>query len=342
MSSKSFKSFVLEDAEEIDEVLSQSDPASKWIHDFVKSDNPKFKGKTKKERIKMALGAYYAKQRNEEVESIDEISQQTKASYTAKAKAQVKELKPFTQKKSEYHDLAKNLIAKRTAGIAKANEELQDVAETTGVTNYNPPSQGGTRKELLAKYHKTKNAKDAEAARKAGATQKELQGVAEGRVDQLPTKGADYSDYDTEHLRTLLKPGILHRNEARFKALIRKELKKREQQSQQGVAEGLNEMDKSQTPPGRDGGHQFPEPKVSKKDRDAVKKDPAKHLSDLFAKYDKKKKGVAKEVIESSARSRISRMMQDKAMVKNPPKIPSHAERRAELETKEKESKKAE
>jgi len=32
-----------------------------WIKDFVHSDNPKFKGKDKKTRIKMALAAYYAK-----------------------------------------------------------------------------------------------------------------------------------------------------------------------------------------------------------------------------------------------------------------------------------------
>ena len=66
------------------------------------------------------------------------------------------------------------------------------------------------------------------------------EGVTEGKPNQLPTQGADYSKYDTDHLRTLLKPGILHRNEARFKALIRKELKKREQQ---GVAEGLEKKD---------------------------------------------------------------------------------------------------
>jgi hypothetical protein len=64
------------------------------------------------------------------------------------------------------------------------------------------------------------------------------QGVAEAQVTQLPTQGADYSKYDTDHLKMLLRPGILHRNEARFKALIRKELQKREQQSQQGVADG--------------------------------------------------------------------------------------------------------
>jgi len=62
--------------------------------------------------------------------------------------------------------------------------------------------------------------------------------MAEGSVDQLPTKDADYSKYDTDHLKMMLRPGMLHRNEARFKALIRKELQKREQQSQQGVEEG--------------------------------------------------------------------------------------------------------
>lgn len=70
--------------------------------------------------------------------------------------------------------------------------------------------------------------------------------VEEGKVQQLPTRGADYSKYDTDHLKMLLRPGILHRNEARFKALIRKELQKREQQ-------GVTEMDKSAPQPGRDG-----------------------------------------------------------------------------------------
>ena len=48
------------------------------------------------------------------------------------------------------------------------------VKENTGVTDYAPSSQGGTRKELLNKLTKTKAAEDAEAARKAGATQDEL------------------------------------------------------------------------------------------------------------------------------------------------------------------------
>jgi hypothetical protein len=48
-----------EDLDALHEVLSKDAKAGDWIHDFVHSTNPKFEGKTKKERIKMALGAYY-------------------------------------------------------------------------------------------------------------------------------------------------------------------------------------------------------------------------------------------------------------------------------------------
>lgn len=51
---------------ELNEVLSKDASASDWIHDFVHSDDPRFAGKSKKERIKMALGAYYDKQRSNE------------------------------------------------------------------------------------------------------------------------------------------------------------------------------------------------------------------------------------------------------------------------------------
>ena len=54
-----------EEFEYIEEKLTAADPASKWISDFVKSDNPKFAGKSKKERIQQALGAYYAAKRGE-------------------------------------------------------------------------------------------------------------------------------------------------------------------------------------------------------------------------------------------------------------------------------------
>ena len=56
----------------INEVLSTDASAGAWIKDFVNSDNPKFAGKSKEQRKKQALAAYYAKQRNEEVEQVEE------------------------------------------------------------------------------------------------------------------------------------------------------------------------------------------------------------------------------------------------------------------------------
>lgn len=56
----------LRETEQVDEVLSKKADAGEWIKDFVKSDNPKFAGKSKEKRKQMAIAAYYAKQRNEE------------------------------------------------------------------------------------------------------------------------------------------------------------------------------------------------------------------------------------------------------------------------------------
>lgn len=58
--------------EMINEVLSKDATAGDWISDFMKSDAPQFKGKSKDKLKKMALAAYYAKQRNEEVELAEE------------------------------------------------------------------------------------------------------------------------------------------------------------------------------------------------------------------------------------------------------------------------------
>lgn len=66
---------------------------------------------------------------DEDIEQVDEISQELKTRYKEKASAQMKELKPFTSKKSEYRDLAKNIIAKRKAGLAKVTEEVEQVDE---------------------------------------------------------------------------------------------------------------------------------------------------------------------------------------------------------------------
>jgi hypothetical protein len=47
------------ESDELDEKLTSGMSASEVIRDFVHSDDPKFAGKSKEERIKMALGAFY-------------------------------------------------------------------------------------------------------------------------------------------------------------------------------------------------------------------------------------------------------------------------------------------
>jgi hypothetical protein len=55
----------------LSEILKKSDPVGDWIRDFIDSDNSRFVGKSKKERINMALGAYYAAQRNESTAEVE-------------------------------------------------------------------------------------------------------------------------------------------------------------------------------------------------------------------------------------------------------------------------------
>ena len=125
------KSLKTEDTEMdyIEEKLTAADPASKWISDFVKSDNPKFAGKSKKERIQQALGAYYAAKggKNEEVEQVDEVSQKMVRAYRDKARDDLEDAKDnrayFKALKdtTSYED---DKIRKRTAGIKLATKKM--------------------------------------------------------------------------------------------------------------------------------------------------------------------------------------------------------------------------
>jgi ribosomal protein L31E len=60
---KAFNKEEVELDQQINEVLSKDASAGDYIHDFIHSDNPKFAGKSKAERKKMALGAYYGAQK---------------------------------------------------------------------------------------------------------------------------------------------------------------------------------------------------------------------------------------------------------------------------------------
>ena len=97
--------------------------------------------------------------KSEEVEQLDELSPQTKASYVAKAKEQIKQSEPFTKKGEEYRDIAKNFIAKRKKGITKANESvtLGRVGGRGNIHMYdrNPGPKDGSELENVPFHAKT-------------------------------------------------------------------------------------------------------------------------------------------------------------------------------------------
>ena len=49
--------------DKLDEILTKDDPIEVWIADFLDSDATQFEDKSKKEIIKMAIGAYYGSQK---------------------------------------------------------------------------------------------------------------------------------------------------------------------------------------------------------------------------------------------------------------------------------------
>jgi predicted RNA binding protein YcfA (HicA-like mRNA interferase family) len=89
-----------------------------YAHDLASGKYAKY-GFTKSG--KETAAAKRERMKKEEVEQLDEISQETKKSYVQKAKAEVKELKPHV--KGEYGSFAKNIIARRQKGIKMATEQ---------------------------------------------------------------------------------------------------------------------------------------------------------------------------------------------------------------------------
>ena len=130
----------------VKEVLNPEDDASVWIDDFVKSDDPRFAGKSKEERIKMALGAWYAAQKKESVEQSAESLEEATMNAAEKKMAQEihKVFKDGEQVSQAYamriRDMRKQLIKKfgnnwrQKAGITEEGaESLEEVVALPSV-----------------------------------------------------------------------------------------------------------------------------------------------------------------------------------------------------------------
>jgi hypothetical protein len=84
----------------INEVMKRDDSAGDWISDFLRSDNPKFDGKSKAERKKMALAAYYSMKKRSRNESVEDL-EMTKVSDEAEDTAARKSIKAKDTEKSQ-------------------------------------------------------------------------------------------------------------------------------------------------------------------------------------------------------------------------------------------------
>jgi len=103
---KDFKDLHTKDLEVYTEKLDPKADASEWIEDFIKSDAPQFKGKSKEERKEMALAAYYSARKKAGLEE-DRIEEATGKEIAAKMMKD-KMLKPFASKVAKM----KNVTAK--------------------------------------------------------------------------------------------------------------------------------------------------------------------------------------------------------------------------------------
>lgn len=140
---------------QIDEVLSKDASAGDWIHDFIHSDNPKFKGKSKAERKKMALGAYYAKQ-NEEAEQTDEalIGNQKKLDKNHNNRLDSQDFKILRGQKKANEETVDEVVrvldvSKSNAGVKpKTPEARSAAAAVVKAARANKPKDNYTGKTL--------------------------------------------------------------------------------------------------------------------------------------------------------------------------------------------------
>ena len=134
------------------EKLKASDPTGKWVSDFVDSDDPKFAGKSKKERIQMALGASYAAKRvegkiKEEAEEFDEeLTPMQKTHFDAMNKHRVAAQFATGPKKDEHltaaakheralrnhssQDHSSSMTASKKLGVTEEAEQLDEIGDT--------------------------------------------------------------------------------------------------------------------------------------------------------------------------------------------------------------------
>jgi hypothetical protein len=167
--------------QEMNEVLSKDASAGDWIHDFIHSDNPKFAGKSKEKRQKMALAAYYAKQKNEEVHpdekedkklirkmvKKDALKQELGEKYTAKELKMAGGIARDKRYAGGNMTGASNVMDKIRPGLSQTKQAQKALRQANEVVEIPDLQLSELTSNLLARY-KTRASADAKAADQAG------------------------------------------------------------------------------------------------------------------------------------------------------------------------------
>ena len=127
----------------INEVLSKDADAGDYIHDFVHSDNPNFAGKSKTERKKQALAAYYAKKNEEYVEE-GMLKNATKKAFKALTGGSDEDQRKALQRKMGVPQTGKKPTQKEEVEIVyEANIEPTSAKSRSHVSNLSNPTVNG-------------------------------------------------------------------------------------------------------------------------------------------------------------------------------------------------------
>jgi hypothetical protein len=140
----------------INEVMKRDASAGDWIHDFLHSDNPKFDGKSKAERKKMALAAYYSMKKRSRNESVEDL-EMTKVSDEAEDTAARKSIKAKDTEKSQ-----KIINFDKKYGTPNAFDEEVELDEGRGfpVPTGDTPASAAAGAAIAAHLDSKKSAED--------------------------------------------------------------------------------------------------------------------------------------------------------------------------------------
>jgi hypothetical protein len=180
------------------EVLSKDATASDYISDFVHSTNPKFDGKSKKERINMALGSYYDTHKKKD--GISEETEQVEEGVFADEQGIAKKLvdkhgknvnandiKLAIHMHPEGHKTTHERIAGHVKSMLAVKEEVEELDEKSDQAKQNKTMKNTMDASRGARYKLNNPVPDADPEHKTAQAHNKAIGRALRNEDKMTT-----------------------------------------------------------------------------------------------------------------------------------------------------------